>query len=156
MNRSRLKTISRLLILAGAALLAWAALSWFRGGKEVEVWKGKLAEQQTQIKATRTEASQLSLRYQAFMKSMSAVPDSVKLTSGKSMRETGRSYDASLRKLEMAERNLGLDISRSKRKLADAERTRKRATLPFAGAGAAAWLCAVLAAVAARGPRKAA
>ena len=156
MNRSNSKTISRLLALAGAALLAWAAVSWFRGGKDVEAWDSKLAEHQTQLKATRDESSHLSLQYQAFMKSLSAVPDSVRLSSGKSLSEAGRSYDARLRKLEMAERNLGLDISRAKRKLADAEGARQRATLPFAGAGAAAWVCAVLTAVASRRPRKAA
>jgi hypothetical protein len=144
MTRSHTKTIAALFALAGAGLLAWAGLIWFRGGNDVKRWNAKLAEQQSQLKTTRTEVQGLSLKYQAFMKSLPAVPDSVRMASGKVMRETERHYESNIRRLEMAERDLELDINRSKRKIAEAKDARRRHAVPFAGAGAGAWLCALV------------
>ena len=153
---TRSKTISTIFALAGAGLLAWAGVSWHRYSEDVNHWTGKLDEHQSQLKATQTEVQSLSLQYQAFMKSMPAVPDSVKISSGPEMRATERRYESTIHKLERTEMTLGLDINRAKRKLAEAEQTRKRAAIPFAGGGAAAWLCAALVAGLARKPRKAA
>ncbi len=153
---SRPKTISTILALLGAGLLAWAGVSWQSGTKDVNHWTAKLDEEQSKIKATRAELHSNSLQYQAFMKSLVEVPDSVKIASGPEMRTTERRYEGTIRKLEMAERNLELDIHRSKRKVAEAEADRKRAALPLAGGGAAAWLCAALVAGLSRKPRKAA
>ena len=156
MNRSFLKTLSRLLALAGAAMLAWAGFSWFRAGNEVETWTAKIAEQQTEVKTLRTDLHGMSLQFQAFQKSFPSMPDSVRQISGETMRETQRYYESNIRKMEMTERDLNLEISRSKRKLAEAEKKRKSAALPVAGGGAAAWLGAALLGIAARGSRKAA
>lgn len=157
---SRSKTISTIFALVGTVLLAWAGVAWHRDTKDVNHWKGKLDEHHAQLKATLTELHAQSLQYQAFMKSLPAVPDSVRMASGKVMRETERRYESTIHKLERAETTLGLDIKRAKRKLAEAEQARKRAALPFAGGGAAAWLCAALVAglsrSRARKPRKAA
>lgn len=153
---SRSKTISTIFALAGAGLLAWASLSWHRDTKDVNHWAGKLDEHKSQLKATLAELHSQSLQYQAFMKSLPAVPDSVRMASGQVMRETERRYESTIHKLERTETNLGLDINRAKHKLADAKQARKSAAMPFAGAGAAAWLCAILVAGLARKPGKAA
>lgn len=153
---TRSKTISTIFALAGAGLIAWAGVSWHRDTEDVNHWTGKLDEHKSQLKATLTELHTQSLQYQAFMKSLPAVPDSVRMASGKVMRETEHRYESTIHKLERTETTLGLDINRAKRKLAEAEQARKRAALPFAGAGAAAWLCAALVAGLSRKPRKAA
>src|SRR5262245_11813426 len=113
---SRSKTISTILALVGAGLLAWAGVSWQSDTKDVNHWTAKLDEEQAKIKATRTELHSNSLQYQAFMKSLVGVPDSVKIATGPEMRATERRYEGTIRKLEMAERNMELDIHRSKRK----------------------------------------
>ena len=151
---SRSKTISTVLALAGAGLLAWAAVSWNRNSKDVDRWTAKLGEEQAHMKATRAELHSNSLQYQAFMKSLVAVPDSIKQASAQVMRDTERRYEGTIRKLEVAERNLELDVHRSKRKVAEAEEARRRAALPFAGGGAAAWLCAALVAGLSRSPAR--
>ena len=89
---SRSKTISTIFALAGTALLAWAGVAWHRDSKDVNHWKGKLDEHHAQLKATLTELHAQSLQYQAFMKSMPAVPESFRMVSGKVMSESKRRY----------------------------------------------------------------
>ncbi len=156
MNPAIGKKLAMILALVGAALLAWAGVAWVNGSKHVGRWKTTLAEQEVELKSMRSELHTLSLQYQAYMKSLPSVPDSVKTASRTEMRATETRYEHNIRRLEFAERDLGLDISRSKRKLTQAKQARQKSALPIAGAGTAAWLCAAIVAGVSRKSPKAA
>ena len=156
MKRSPSTIAAGILALAGLVLLACAGAVWMRAGRTVDIWTAKRATHESEIKETRAQLTTASLRYQAFQKSLPAVPDSIRMTSGKMLVEEQRKHEKSVKKLENAEQDLELDLIRDKRKLAEAAAERKRRTLPFAAAGAGAWLGAALLAIASRGRRNAA
>jgi hypothetical protein len=153
-TRGRLAAL--VLALAGAGLLAWAAVVWSRGSDAVEVWRARQTEKEAEIRSTWAELQQVNLRFQAFQKSIPAVPDSVRKASGTMLRDQGREYEKVIRKLEFAERDLKLEITNCERKQAKAAAERKARTLPIAAGGAGAWVCAALVAIVSRPRREAA
>ncbi|HXV15110.1 MAG TPA: hypothetical protein VEC56_12960 [Candidatus Krumholzibacteria bacterium] len=154
MRRGRFVALA--LAAAGAGLLAWAAVVWSRGSDSVETWRVRQAEKESELRSTWDELKEFNLRYQAFQKSFPAVPDSIRMASGKQFREEGRTYEKAIRKLEFAERDLKLEITNCKRKQAKAAAERKDRALPIAAGGAGAWLGAAVAAIASRPRREAA
>ncbi|MCI0452460.1 MAG: hypothetical protein L0Z51_08745 [Candidatus Latescibacteria bacterium] len=144
------------LALAGAGLLAWAALVWSRGDQTVEQWRARQTEKETELRSTWAELHAVNLRYQAFQRSIPAVPDSIRATSGVQLREQERSYEKAIRKLEFTERDIKLEITNCERKQARATAERNARTLPFAATGAGASVCAAVIAILARPRREAA
>jgi len=156
MKRTPSSIAAGILALAGLALLGLAAAAWMRGSQPIDEWTTKLATHKSEHKAARTELAEVNLRYQAFQKTLPAVPDSVRKATGASIREEGRKYEKHVHKLEMASRDLELDMIRDERKIAEATAARKQRSLPFAAAGAGAWACAAVVTVATRRRRNAA
>ncbi len=142
------------LIVAGAGFLGAAGLAWSRGTRDVRAYDAKIAENEKALESIRAQRKETSLRFQAFQKSLPNMPDSMRVASGGEIRAEGREYDRVLRKLDFTERDVKLDISHDKRKRAEAEAARKSRTLPFAAAGAGAFVAGAFVAAAAR--RKAA
>lgn len=156
MKRSPLTIAAGILALAGLALLGLAAAAWIRGSQPIDEWTTKMAAHKSEHKEARVELSQVNLRYQAFQKSLPAVPDSIRKVTGGAIRDEGRKYEKQIHKLEMTSRDLELDMIRDQRKLAEATAARKASTLPFAATGAGAWVCAAVLAIASRRRRNAA
>ncbi len=156
MKRSPLTIAAGVLALAGLASLGLAAAAWIRGGQPIDEWTAKMAAHKSEHKAARVELSQVNLRYQAFQKSLPAVPDSIRKVTGGEIRDEGRKYEKQIHKLEMTSRDLELDMIRDQRKLAEATAARKESALPYTAAGAGAWACAAILAVASRRRRNAA
>jgi NACalpha-BTF3-like transcription factor len=136
--------------ILAVGMLAWAAMTWVRGGEEVEKWRTRLAEQEAELKTTRDELTAQGLRSQAFQKSMNAIPDSVRQVSGIEMTAAARQYDKTIKVLQVTERDIKLAMTRSKRKEAEALAARKAKALPIATAGAGACLVASLVALVSR------
>ena len=112
------------------------------------LWRGD-AVRRAEIRAERTvladsavrlhdEIVKTSLRSRAFQQSLPDMPDSVQRYGGRQTMEIGTGYNKTIRKLEMKERDVKLDLNALDRE-ARRERARARATaLPVAVAGAAA------------------
>lgn len=156
MKRTPSTIAAGILALAGLALLACAGAVWIRAGRTVDTWTAKRATHESEIKETRAQLVTVNLRYQAFQKSLPAVPDSIRKSSGGMLREEQRMHEKSIKKLKNAEQDLELDLIRDKRKQTEAAAERKRRMLPFAVAGASAWLGTALLAMVSRGRRNAA
>ena len=148
------RVVAVVLFAAGAALLALSALSWARATRDVDTWNAMLEQRTDSLKTTRAELRDEGLRYQAFQKSLPAVPDSIRQANGGAIRDEGRMYDKRIRKLEFNEKDIQLDIIRATRKRAEAEAARKSHALPRAAAGVVVWACAALLVVVPRARRK--
>lgn len=148
--------VAVILLVAGAGLLAASALAWTRGSREVRSWDDALAQHATDLKATREDLKDEGLRYQAFQKSLPSIPDSLRLASGGVIREEGQKHDKVTRRLEYKERDIQLDVTRAKRKRAEAEAARKAHTFPLAASGAGAVVAGAVVVMASRPRRKAA
>ncbi len=141
------RSLTVLFSAAAVGLFAWSAVVWSRETKTIDKWATKRTETQAQIKTIRTDLARAGLQYQAFQKSISSVPDSLRRVTGKSMTEMGNQHQRDIRRLEVREINAGLDLTRIKRKQVEADAARKAATIPFAAAGVGATVCAILCAV---------
>jgi glutamate mutase epsilon subunit len=96
------------------------------------------------VKKIHAELVHQSLLLQGLNASMSTVPDSVRRYGAGQMMATSSSYNKVIRKLEMKERDINLDIASLHR---DSERERAGArsrTLPVAAAGVAALLVGLM------------
>ena len=156
MKSTLVRVVAVVLLVVGAGLLAASALAWNRGSREVRSWDDALAKHAADLKTTREDLKNEGLRYQAFQKSIPSIPDSLKLTSGGMIRDEGAKHDKATRRLEYQERDIQLDVTRAKRKRAEAEAARKAQTLPFAASGAGAMVVGALGVVVSRSRRKAA
>lgn len=150
------KAAAWVLIACGATLIAVAATSWVRGGREIGGFRDQMAEKNAELKTTRKEMSDTNLLYQAFQKSMPSIPDSLRRETGAAMNIQSQKYSGKIRKLQFSERDLGLDIKKLKRREAEATAARKARVVPVAAGAAGALLCGAILAITARPRREAA
>ena len=145
------KRLGVFLLIAGVLLLATGGVFW-RGDA------GRRGEIVTQTAALEDSMERINQRLQAtnlkfrgFRESQSSVPDSVKRHGGAITMEITQGYNKTIRKLEMSERDVKLEIAALKRE-STAERAlaRDRAIPAAAGGAVALVLGAILFLMAAR------
>jgi hypothetical protein len=138
------KRFGLFLVVAGVLVLAASGVLWRRSAPNIERMRAESAALQDSVKIVHAELVHQSLLQQGLSASMQTAPDSVRRYGAGKMMETSTGYNKAIRKLEMRERDINLDIASLRR---DSERelahARNRA-LPVAAGGAAALLAGLL------------
>jgi hypothetical protein len=150
------KTAGWILVAAGAALLAWTAVGWMRAGKEIGVLRGQVSEKDAELKATRKDLTAAGLLYKAHQNSQSSIPDSLRKETSAAMYSEGKRHRQAVWKLEGAERDIKLDITRLKDRESEASVARRARAIPTTAGAAGSLLSGVLLLLAARPRREAA
>jgi glutamate mutase epsilon subunit len=138
------KRLGLFLAVAGVLVLAASGVLWKRSAPNIEKMRVESAALEDSVKKIHAELVHQSLLLQGLNASMSTVPDSVRRYGAGQMMATSSSYNKVIRKLEMKERDINLDIASLHR---DSERERAGArsrTLPVAAAGVAALLVGLM------------
>jgi hypothetical protein len=134
------KRLGLFLLVAGVLVLAASGMMWRRSAPNIERMRLERTALEDSVKHVHAELVHQSLLLQGLHASMSTVPDSVRRYGAGKMMETSTGYNKSIRKLEMRERDINLDIASLGRDSEREHATAKSRTLPMAAAGAAALL----------------
>jgi hypothetical protein len=128
------------LAVSGVVLLAASGLLWRYGSPEVARIAASSAALEDSLTRVHARLVKTSIKYRGLLESESSIPDTVRVFGAGQMMKLGASYDKAIRKLEMEETDIKIEMASLKR---DAERQHaaaKHRALPLAGAGAAAFL----------------
>jgi hypothetical protein len=138
------RKIGLFLVVAGVALLAASGILYRKSAPALAQIAAGKATFEDSLKRVHEHLVQTSLKARGLQESESQIPDTLKVYGAGKMMELSNSYNKTIRKLEMTERDINLEISSLKR---DAERERaasKARTLPVAGGGAAVLLLGLI------------
>jgi ribosomal protein S1 len=133
------KRLGTFILIGGIVFLAAAGVLW-RGdaGRRSEMAAEATALQDS-AKNINRQVQAVNLKYRAFRETQSQAPDSVR-QDGVEQMAIGQSYNKTIRKLEMAERDVRLQVSALKRKTTEERAEARRRAIPAAAAGGAALL----------------
>lgn len=142
-----MKRAGLFLVVAGVLLLAASGVLWRQHAPDLSKMKAESATLQDSLQRVRAELTRQNLLLKGLNASMETVPDSVRRYGAGKMMETSTGYSKVIRRLDMKERDIKLEIASLRR---DSERERADArhrTLPIAAAGAAALFIGIVLAV---------
>ena len=132
---NRRKRIGLVLLLTGVALGVMAGLSWRTTaprGNEIATERAALEDS---ARAVHNRLIQTSLKMQGFQNSQSSIPDTLRRFAGNKIMEISAGYNKTIRRLEMQERDIKLEIAALGRE-SDQRRARTRVSVtPIAAAG---------------------
>jgi hypothetical protein len=138
------KRIGLVLLLTGVVLVVMAGFSWRQTaprGNEIATQRAALEDS---ARAVHNRLMENSLKLQGFRNSQSAIPDTLRRFGGNKLMEISAGYNKIIRKLEMQERDIKLQISALSRE-SERNRAHTRATVtPVAAAGLVALVAGVV------------
>ena len=127
-------------MVAGLVCLVASGILWRRHAPqlaEIEANSVALADSSRRV---HDELVHQSLLLKGLTNSVSSLPDTVKRYGAGKMMETTTAYDKAIRKLEMTERDIRIDMAALKRDRESERRSARNSALPCAAAGIAAFL----------------
>jgi hypothetical protein len=138
------RVIGVFLVVAGVALLGVSGLRWREGRPELARIGATSAVMEDSLKHVHDRLVQESLKSRALQESQTTIPDTLRVYGAGKMMEMGNIYNKNIRKFEMNERDVKLELASLKR---DAERVRataKQRALRVGAAGAAAFVIGII------------
>jgi hypothetical protein len=134
------KRLGMFLAVAGLLLLATAGFFW-RGdaGRRAEI-KAELATLADSADRVHDRVEATNLKFRGFRESQASMPDSVKRHGGAIVMEITQGYNKTIRKLELSERDIRLEMSALKREAARERAQARVRAIPVAGGGLVALL----------------
>jgi hypothetical protein len=129
------KRLGWFVAVAGVLLLAGSGVLWKKHTPRIEEIRVQSAALEDSVRHVHAGIVQQSLELQGLMASMKTVPDSVRRYGGRKYMDAAGGYDKAIRKYEMQERDIKLEIAALRRE-SEREHTSARATaMPAAIAG---------------------
>lgn len=134
------KRLARFLLIAGVLLLATGGFFW-RGdaGRRGEIVT-ETAALEDSVKRINQRLQAINLKYRGFRESTSSIPDSVRRHGGAISMEISQGYNKAIRRLEMSERDINLEIAALKRESTAERAIARDRAIPAAAGGAIALL----------------
>jgi hypothetical protein len=132
------------LVVAGILLLAASGMLWRRSAPNLAKMAATSATFEDSLKRVHAKLIHESLNARALTESQSSIPDTLKMYGAGKMMEMSNVHNKNIRKFEMQERDIKLELTSLKR---DSEREREAArarVLPLGAAAVVALLAGIV------------
>jgi hypothetical protein len=138
------KKIGVFLVVAGILVLAASGLEWRKHAPALAQIHTDSAVLEDSVKRVHARLVQQSLLQQGLQASQATLPDSVRRYGAGQMMQVSSEYNKAIRRLDMQERDIRLEIASLKRDATREHADAKKRTLPVAAAGAAIVLVGIV------------